>query len=176
MRPFGRVRVSPPGILTLACALLACSAASAAHEAAAAHRRRPLQQQDGQPAPLDAAAAPPPAPLDAAVNLTLGPTGVALTVDEVWGVGARPRRVTPAGPVYRQRKPPSPQHTLCGRVQQLGLPPPDRARTPRPLAQAVSLGVSDRCIAGGARLFGGCSVEIAQAQGAFEMRGDALLE
>jgi hypothetical protein len=34
--------------------------------------------------------------------------------------------------------------------------------------------VSDRCIASGARLFGGCSVEIAQAQRAFNLRGDVL--
>ena len=50
-------------------------------------------------------------------------------------------------------------------------PPPFPARP----AQAVSLGISDKCIAGGARLFGGCSVEIAQAQRAFNLKGDPLV-
>ncbi|GBF95553.1 hypothetical protein Rsub_08534 [Raphidocelis subcapitata] len=75
----------------LICALLACSAASAAPEAAAGARaqQRALRQAEPPPAPPDAAAAPPPPPPDAEqpVNLTLGPTGVALTVEE-----PRPRR------------------------------------------------------------------------------------
>jgi hypothetical protein len=40
--------------------------------------------------------------------------------------------------------------------------------------QAVALGISDKCIGAGARLFGGCAAEIAQAQRAFGLDGDVL--
>jgi hypothetical protein len=95
-----------------------------------------------------------------------------------------------AGGVRRRQSPPGRpllrgsclQAVVSSRLEQIPSPNTQRLCTPTlPLArfappspQALSLGVSDRCIAGGARLFGGCSVEIAQAQRAFAVQGDVL--